>query len=37
LSLPIEPLYDEKIIYNVIEKLSEMWKVRRERWRDEDA
>jgi dTDP-4-amino-4,6-dideoxygalactose transaminase len=24
LSLPIEPLYDEKIIYNVIEKLSEM-------------
>jgi UDP-2-acetamido-2-deoxy-ribo-hexuluronate aminotransferase len=24
LSLPIEPLYNEKIIYNVIEKLSEM-------------
>jgi len=24
LSLPIEPLYDERIIYNVIEKLSEM-------------
>jgi len=24
LSLPIEPLYDEKVVYKVIEKLSEM-------------
>jgi hypothetical protein len=27
LSLPIEPLYDEKTIYKIIEKLSKMWEV----------
>ena len=30
LSLPIEPLYDEKVVYNVLEGLSETWNVKRE-------